>query len=88
MRDAYICDAVRTPIGRYAGTLAAVRTDAPLGTLVAPVNCTVPAGRIDIDRFAGFPMAVEDGKVIWEGRPLRACGHEVTADIADGAKVK
>jgi 3-oxoadipyl-CoA thiolase len=27
MTEAYICDAVRTPIGRYAGALASVRTD-------------------------------------------------------------
>ena len=27
MRDAFICDAVRTPIGRYGGGLARVRTD-------------------------------------------------------------
>ncbi|MBL8399392.1 MAG: 3-oxoadipyl-CoA thiolase [Candidatus Accumulibacter sp.] len=27
MAEAYICDAVRTPIGRYGGSLAAVRTD-------------------------------------------------------------
>ena len=27
MTDVYICDAVRTPVGRYAGGLAAVRTD-------------------------------------------------------------
>jgi 3-oxoadipyl-CoA thiolase len=27
MNDAYICDAIRTPIGRYGGTLAAVRPD-------------------------------------------------------------
>ncbi|MFZ0393429.1 MAG: 3-oxoadipyl-CoA thiolase [Terracidiphilus sp.] len=27
MRDAFICDAVRTPIGRYAGALARVRAD-------------------------------------------------------------
>jgi acetyl-CoA acyltransferase len=27
MNDAFICDAVRTPIGRYGGALAAVRTD-------------------------------------------------------------
>ncbi|HEX5460290.1 MAG TPA: 3-oxoadipyl-CoA thiolase [Steroidobacteraceae bacterium] len=27
MRNAYICDAVRTPIGRYGGALSAVRTD-------------------------------------------------------------
>src|ERR671916_3446 len=27
MTEAYICDAVRTPIGRYAGSLAQVRAD-------------------------------------------------------------
>jgi 3-oxoadipyl-CoA thiolase len=27
LRDAFICDAVRTPIGRYGGSLAKVRTD-------------------------------------------------------------
>ncbi|HEX7479505.1 MAG TPA: 3-oxoadipyl-CoA thiolase [Polyangiales bacterium] len=27
MKDAFICDAIRTPIGRYAGALASVRTD-------------------------------------------------------------
>ncbi len=27
MKDVYICDAVRTPIGRYGGSLAQVRTD-------------------------------------------------------------
>lgn len=32
MRDAFICDAVRTPIGRYAGALASVRAD-DLGAL-------------------------------------------------------
>nr|WP_211271227.1 3-oxoadipyl-CoA thiolase [Pseudohongiella spirulinae] len=32
MKDAFICDAVRTPIGRYGGALAAVRAD-DLGAL-------------------------------------------------------
>ena len=27
MTDAFICDAIRTPIGRYGGALSAVRTD-------------------------------------------------------------
>ena len=27
MQDAYICDAIRTPIGRYGGALASVRPD-------------------------------------------------------------
>jgi 3-oxoadipyl-CoA thiolase len=39
MRDAFICDAVRTPIGRYGGGLARVRTDdlaaAPIKALIA-----------------------------------------------------
>ncbi|SCW72901.1 3-oxoadipyl-CoA thiolase [Sphingobium faniae] len=39
MSDAYICDALRTPIGRYAGALAAVRADdlaaMPIAALIA-----------------------------------------------------
>src|SRR5262245_46027793 len=39
MSEAYICDAARTPIGRYGGTLAKVRTDdlaaVPIKALVA-----------------------------------------------------
>ena len=27
MEQAFICDAIRTPIGRYGGALATVRTD-------------------------------------------------------------
>ena len=27
MKEAFLCDAVRTPIGRYAGALSSVRTD-------------------------------------------------------------
>lgn len=38
MKNVYICDAIRTPVGRYAGTLASVRTDdlaaIPLKTLM------------------------------------------------------
>lgn len=38
MREVYICDAVRTPVGKYGGSLAAVRTDdlaaIPLRTLM------------------------------------------------------
>jgi 3-oxoadipyl-CoA thiolase len=39
MRNVFICDAIRTPIGRYSGSLARVRTDdlgaAPIRALVA-----------------------------------------------------
>ena len=39
MRDVFICDAVRTPIGRFGGSLAKVRADdlaaAPIKALMA-----------------------------------------------------
>ncbi len=39
MTDAFICDAIRTPIGRYGGSLSAVRADdlgaVPLKALMA-----------------------------------------------------
>ena len=48
MADAFICDAVRTPIGRYGGALASVRADdlaaIPLKALMAaqPAASTGP----------------------------------------------
>ena len=54
MNQAFICDAIRTPIGRYGGTLAAVRAD-DLGALVEAIvaeararprlSCRRPASR-------------------------------------------
>ena len=39
MREVFICDALRTPIGRYGGALSSVRTDdlgaIPLRALLA-----------------------------------------------------
>ena len=50
MQDAFICDAVRTPIGRYAGALANVRADdlgaVPIRALIER-NATVDWGAID-----------------------------------------
>ena len=34
MRDVFVCDAVRTPIGRFGGSLAKVRADCPLDKAV------------------------------------------------------
>ena len=50
MTEAFICDAVRTPIGRFAGALARVRTDdlgaIPLKALMAR-NASVDPERIE-----------------------------------------
>lgn len=48
MNEAFICDAVRTPIGRYGGALASVRTDdlaaLPIAALLARNASMDPAG--------------------------------------------
>jgi 3-oxoadipyl-CoA thiolase len=50
MSDAYICDALRTPIGRYAGALASVRPDD-----LAAIAIKALIARSDID-----PAAIDD----------------------------
>lgn len=52
MKDAFICDGVRTPIGRYGGALSGVRTD-DLGAIpiraLTQRNTQVDWGRVDAD---------------------------------------
>ena len=65
MSEAFVCDAVRTPIGRYGGALAGVRTDdlaaVPLRALVAR-NHQVDWARLD-DVFLGCAnQAGEDNR--------------------------
>ena len=51
MADAYICDAVRTPIGRYGGALSSVRTD-DLGA--------IPIAALTERNASLDPAAIED----------------------------
>jgi acetyl-CoA acyltransferase len=65
MEAAYICDAVRTPIGRYGGVLASVRTDdlaaVPIAALVAR-NRTVDWGTLDDVVYGCANQAGEDNR--------------------------
>ncbi len=71
-REAWIVEAVRTPIGRYSGALSAVRPD-DLGALITQVawwrhsvadDCTAELARV-MDRSLGFeqPPGKEDARV-------------------------
>src|SRR5689334_23598790 len=64
-RDVFLCDAVRTPIGRYGGALAKVRTDdlaaAPIKALVAR-NPKVDWSRLDEVYFGCANQAGEDNR--------------------------
>src|SRR5256714_4099929 len=65
MPEAFICDAVRTPIGRYAGALAKVRTDdlaaIPLKALMAR-NPKVDWTKLDEIYFGCANQAGEDNR--------------------------
>lgn len=64
-QEAYICDAVRTPIGRYGGSLAGVRADdlgaVPLMALMAR-NPDVNWARVDDVIFGCANQAGEDNR--------------------------
>jgi 3-oxoadipyl-CoA thiolase len=66
-RDVFLCDAVRTPIGRYAGALAKVRPDdlaaVPLKALVAR-NSKVDWEKVDDVFFGCANQAGEDNRNI------------------------
>ena len=65
MNAAYICDGIRTPIGRYGGALATVRTDdlaaAPLRELMAR-NAAVDWARLDDVLYGCANQAGEDNR--------------------------
>ena len=65
MESAYICDAIRTPFGRYGGTLAAVRTDdlaaIPIKTLVER-NSKVDWNALDDVVYGCANQAGEDNR--------------------------
>jgi acetyl-CoA acyltransferase len=65
MENAYICDAIRTPIGRYGGTLAGIRTDdlaaIPIRALMER-NATVDWGAVDDVVYGCANQSGEDNR--------------------------
>jgi acetyl-CoA acyltransferase len=65
METAYICDAIRTPFGRYGGTLAAIRTDdlaaIPIKALVER-NASVDWNAVDDVVYGCANQAGEDNR--------------------------
>src|SRR6195256_1287074 len=65
METAYICDAIRTPIGRYGGTLAAIRADdlaaIPISALMKR-NTNVDWGAVDDVVYGCANQSGEDNR--------------------------
>ena len=93
MRDAYICDAVRTPIGRYGGSLSKVRTDdlatVPLKALMAR-NPKVDWDKLDEVFLGCVNQAGEDNRnvarmaLLLSGLPQTTPGVTVNRLCASG----
>src|SRR6266478_2853384 len=93
MRDAFICDAVRTPIGRYGGVLAKVRTDdlaaVPIRALVGR-NPQVNWAALDAVFYGCANQAGEDNRnvarmaVLLAGLPDSVAGVTVNRLCASG----
>jgi 3-oxoadipyl-CoA thiolase len=92
-QDAFICDAVRTPIGRFGGSLSKVRADdlaaEPLKALAAR-NKDVDLGSIDDVILGNVNQAGEDNRnvarmaVLLAGYPDKVSGVTVNRLCASG----
>src|SRR5256712_3633904 len=86
MENAYICDAIRTPFGRYGGKLASIRTDdlaaIPLKALVAR-NAGLAGNPLDDGVYGRPNQAGEDNRnvarmaLLLAGLPKEAPGSTV-----------
>src|ERR1700743_563575 len=86
MENAYICDAIRTPIGRYGGVLSAVRADdlaaIPIAELVAR-NCAVDWNALDDVIYGCANQSGEDNRnvarmaLLLAGLPITVPGTTV-----------
>ena len=93
MQDAYICDGVRTPIGRYGGSLASVRTDdlaaLPIAALMSR-NAGLDPAAIDEVILGCANQAGEDNRnvarmaVLLAGLPDTVPGSTINRLCASG----
>src|SRR5262245_65012137 len=93
IRDVFLCDAVRTPIGRYAGALARVRADdlaaVPIKALVKR-NRQVDWSALDEVVFGCANQAGEDNRnvarmaVLLAGLPDHIPGVKINSMCASG----
>ena len=93
MRDVFICDAVRTPIGRFGGSLAKVRADdlaaAPIKALMAK-HPTLNWNEVDEVYFGCANQAGEDNRnvarmaLLLAGMPESVPGQTLNRLCASG----
>ena len=91
--QAFICDAVRTPIGRYGGTLSGIRTDdlaaLPIKSLMAR-NAKVDWARVEDVIYGCANQAGEDNRnvarmaLLLAGLPVEVPGQTINRLCGSG----
>ena len=93
LRDAYIFDAVRTPVGKHAGSLSNIRADDLAAWTIRKIierNSTIPGDRIDDVFFGCANQAGEDNRnvarmaLLIAGIPASVPGETVNRLCASG----
>ena len=74
MLNAFICDGIRTPFGRHAGSLSKVRPDDMLGGVIKKIvsNCGLSPKKIDDVIVGCGNQAGEDSRCVARQASLRA----------------
>ncbi|MBS4001305.1 MAG: acetyl-CoA C-acyltransferase, partial [Desulfobulbaceae bacterium] len=93
MKTAYICDAIRTPIGKHGGTLASVRPDDMAALTIRELikrNPQIDPARIDDVILGNANQAGEDNRdvarmaLLLAGLPWSVPGETVNRLCASG----
>src|SRR5919106_5492280 len=92
MRDVYIIDAVRTPMGRFAGALASVRPDDLAAHVISALvdRNGVPTDRVDDVMWGAANQAGEDNRnvarmaLLLAGLPVEVPGATVNRLCGSG----
>ncbi|MBK8007232.1 MAG: 3-oxoadipyl-CoA thiolase [Rhizobiales bacterium] len=93
MRDAYICDFVRTPIGRFGGSLAKVRPDDLAAHVIKALlarNPSLDKNKIEEVIFGCANQAGEDNRniarmgLLLAGLPVSVAGNTINRLCASG----
>ena len=86
MTEAFICDAIRTPIGRYGGSLSTIRTDdlaaLPISALMER-NSSVDWGKVDDVIYGCVNQSGEDNRNIARMALLLAGLPEAVPGVSD-----
>ncbi len=91
MQQAFICDALRTPFGRYGGALAGIRADdlaaLPLAALLARQPASVAQAIDDVIYGCANSAAKIGESAAWQQRAAQVSQYGMAA-IADGAAAR